>query len=550
MKKMLCNAAIVFAAVLGVVSCENDLTPLGASFLGEDPAGIIKETEFDVKAYSAPVNPVQTSNFNSFPFGVYDDPVYGTSTYEFVTQVNLGFASPDVGNNAQLLNVRIEVPYYSTAISVENEVTTYRLDSLYGQDPVQLEIFRSGYFLNSFNPNEVSERAVYYSNFEGAIESNQLELISSDNSFFPDLEEIPITETELVDGVEVVTTLERLSPRYRDTTLSIQRWKEIMFNLDPVTNEIIDARAELASISAFQDYFRGLYFKVAGATGNGNMIHFNLNQAKIVLTIQSDSDVVDVDDGDMDGDTTDFVANPESEITINFNGNKVGFIDNNFTPSIVSDILESSSNPLSGAENLYLKGGAGSLAIIELFGQATSTTSGEAPSLTTVIENDWLINDAYIDFYVNRSITTAGSKDPERILIYDYDTNRLLSDYVIGNAAGLDSNLSHLGRLERIDNDDTATDREKYRIRLTQHLNNIVQGNLENARLAIVVSQNVSIIGNSSVLNTVNPNPDLELIPISSAISHEGTVLHGNLSSDLEKRPKLKVFYSETRRAN
>jgi len=107
--------------------------------------------------------------------------------------------------------------------------------------------------------------------------------------------------------------------------------------------------------------------------------------------------------------------------------------------------------------------------------------------------------------------------------------------------------------LERIDNDATlATDppREKYRIRLTQHLNNIVQGNLENARLAIVVSQNVSLIGNSSVSNTVSPNPDLELIPISSAISHEGTVLHGNLSSDLDKRPKLKVFYSETRRAN
>jgi hypothetical protein len=81
-------------------------------------------------------------------------------------------------------------------------------------------------------------------------------------------------------------------------------------------------------------------------------------------------------------------------------------------------------------------------------------------------------------------------------------------------------------------------------------LNNIVQGNLENARLAIVVSQNVSLIGNSSVLNTLNPNPDLELIPISAAISHEGTVLHGNLSSDLEKRPKLKVFYSETGRAN
>ncbi len=252
----------------------------------------------------------------------------------------------------------------------------------------------------------------------------------------------------------------------------------------------------------------------------------------------------------MDDDPSNLFIRRNSDVTINFNGNKIGFIRNDFHPTVITDIQASSDDPANGAENVYLKGGSGSLAVIELFGQATSSAVGEAPSLTAVIENEWLINDAYIDFYVNRSITTAGSKDPERILIYDYDTNRLLSDYVIGNAAGLDSNLSHVGRLERIDTDDTATDREKYRIRLTQHLNNIVQGNLENARLAIVVSQNVSIIGNSSVLNTVNPNPDLELIPISSAISHEGTVLHGNLSSDLEKRPKLKVFYSETRRAN
>jgi hypothetical protein len=188
--------------------------------------------------------------------------------------------------------------------------------------------------------------------------------------------------------------------------------------------------------------------------------------------------------------------------------------------------------------------------VLELFGEATNGTDGEAPALTQAIENNWLINDAYIEFYVNRSIVTASTKDPERILIYDYDTKRLLSDYAIGGSNGLDSNLSHLGRLERIDSDDTTTDRIKYRIRLTQHLSNIIQGNIENNRLAIVVSQNVSIAGNNLVLNAVNPNPDLVSIPISAAISHEGTVLHGNLSSDLEKRPKLKVFYSETRRAN
>ena len=72
-----------------------------------------------------------------------------------------------------------------------------------------------------------------------------------------------------------------------------------------------------------------------------------------------------------------------------------------------------------------------------------------------------------------------------------------------------------------------------------------------------MVSQNVSIVGNNLVLNTVNPNPDLVSIPISAAISHEGTVLYGNLAPGnlvqqsvsgeaIPKKPILKVFYSET----
>jgi hypothetical protein len=547
MKKMLFSAAIVIVAVLGTVSCENDLTPLGGSFLGEDPAGIIKEIEFDVKTYSARVNPVQTSNFNSFPFGIYDDPIYGKSTYEFVTQVNLAFANPDFGINPKVEKVTLEVPYFSTptGVNADNaEVTDYRLDSLYGVTPIEIEVRRSNYFLSSFDNQDVTARAIYYSNFESEIELNEGELLYENNSFFPSALEQSVDDD--------ITAVERFSPRLKAPLEDLTRWEDIMFT--SITNSdgqvVKVARPELASASNFQDYFRGLYFKVINPDPSalGHLIHLNLNQANIVVTVSEDTDVEDTDNVD-DDDSTLFIRR-NSDVTINFNGNKIGFISNDFFPTVITDIQASSSDPVNGAENIYLKGGSGSLAVIELFGQATTTAGGEAASLTTVIENDWLINDAYIDFYVNRSLTTSGSKDPERILIYNYDTNRLLSDYVIGNASGLNSNLSHLGRLERIDNDDTATNREKYRIRLTQHMNNIIQGTTENTRLAIVVSQNVSLIGNNSVLNTVNPNPDLEFIPLSAAISHEGTILHGNLSSEVEKRPKLKVFYSETRRAN
>ena len=253
-------------------------------------------------------------------------------------------------------------------------------------------------------------------------------------------------------------------------------------------------------------------------------------------------------DLDEDGDTTDLIANPESEITLNFDGNRVGLISNDFIPTVITDI-QTSNDPVNGAESLYLKGGPGSLAVVELFGQATNNVDGESPALSGVIEQDWIINDAYIDFYVNQSaVATAGSKEPERVLIYDYDANRLLSDFVISQNSlnAVNANINHLGRLERVDVDDETSLGVKYRIRVTQHLSNIIAGNIPNNRLALVVSQNVSLLGNSAILNAPNPNPDLTFIPLSAAISHEGTVLHGNLSTDPDKRPKLKIFYSET----
>lgn len=557
---MLCNAAIVIAAVLGVVSCENDLSPIGADLLGEDPSGVIKQADYDVKIYSAPVNPVQTSNFSSMPFGIYIDPVYGTSTYEFVTQLSLDFVNPDVGNNAELLDVRLEIPYFSTATglsSLDAEETLYNLDSIYGESPVKFEVYRNNYFLNNFNADNLTERAVYYSDFKSTIENNQGELFYSDDLFYPVSSEVKITEFQEVDGDVVPVVVERLSPRLRSSLsdTAVERWKEILFNLDSSRN-IIDARSELLSNSLFQDYFRGLYFKITPLAGeDGHMLHLNINEAKIVATIQSDSDVVSEEDLNGDGVFNDLVPNPESEITINFAGNRIGFISNEFNADVITDI-QTSNDPINGAENVYLKGGPGALAVVELFGQSTNDVDGEAPALSDIIENDWLINDAYIEFYVNQSefpTDFPGSKEPERILIYDYETNNLLSDYVLAQNSfdAVNANTDHLGRLERVDSDDESSDGVKYKIRLTQHLNNIIAGNIPNNKLAIVVSQNVLITANSSVLNTVNPNLDIESIPLSAAISHEGTILHGNLAQGtagefIEKRPKLTIRYSET----
>ncbi|WP_405378196.1 DUF4270 domain-containing protein [Nonlabens sp. Asnod3-A02] len=541
MKKMLCSAAIAVVAMLGVVSCDNDLTPLGANFLGEDASDVIQEAVFDVKTYSVPVNPVQTNNFTSFPFGTYNDPVYGVTNYGIVSQVNLSNPNVDFSGNAVLQNVYLDIPYYSTAISIEDEVTTYELDSIYGNQAVDLKIYRNGYFLSSFNSEDVTQGAVYYSDLEQTIDLNKGELIYSNTAYLPSSAEELVTE---VDDEGLSEVVERLAPRLR-VGLTIDQWKELLFQLD-TDGSIIDARTELSSASNFQNYFRGLYFKVEGANGGGNMIHLDLNSASITYVVESDTSLIDENDSDGDGNVTEFIR-VESDYIINFNGNKAVLIDHDFSSAIDADIA-ASNDPVNGAENLYLKGGSGSLAVVELFGQATNDIDGEAPALSSIIANDWLINEASIEFYVNQSIVEGGESEPERILIYDYDDNTVLADFVFGTSTltGVDANTNHLGRLERVVAGDLDSDGTFYKLRITQHLNNIIQGNVENNRLAIVTSQNVSLLGNTGVSDAPVNNPDLEAIPLSAAISHEGTVIYGNLSPEVDKRPVLKVYYSET----
>ncbi|EAS20553.1 hypothetical protein BBFL7_01441 [Flavobacteria bacterium BBFL7] len=523
MKRVALNVSIIAGLLLSLVACDNELNTIGSDILGADQLNDrIKKQEFDVVAFNELLGPVQTNNFGSFPFGVYDDPVYGRTSYDFVSQVNLAFTNPDFGDNIVLDSVVLQIPYYSTIETVVGEVSTYSIDSLYGTMDNGLEIYENNYFLNSFDVDDVSNPAVYYSDFKSTIESNLGDLIYSNDNFFPEAKEsIELGE----DG----TVTSRSSPRLREridlTPATSAYWRSLIIDQE--------GQPALQSASDFQNYFRGLYFKLSGFTGNGHMVHFNINDADIKLYIRSEFD----DDSDIDNDPTTTTIEIESVVQLTFDGNKVGFINNDFNPSIVSSIQAANDN-LNGEERLYLKGGEGSLALIDLFGPDLDM-NGEADALTQIIANDWIINDASLTFYVDQMAVEAGITEPERIILYNYDDKTILVDYVLDNSA-LRSN--HLGVLERVDEDDDTSQGVQYKIRLTEHINGILDGDIENVRLGLAVTQNISSISGSKVKN---PNIVDEILN-GSAISHEGTILHGNLSSDVDKRLKLEVYYSET----
>jgi hypothetical protein len=237
---------------------------------------------------------------------------------------------------------------------------------------------------------------------------------------------------------------------------------------------------------------------------------------------------------------------------MNFTGNRVSIFENTFDTSI-TDIIEDTSTDAEGDNYLYLKGGEGAMAVVELF--ADEEGYSEEDQLNEFREiNDGvktvkrLINEAYLEFYVDETQSNSETDLPNRVYIYDLENNIPVADFYIDqstNTASSDSKFTHLVPLTSESNTD-GTDL-KYKIRLTEHLNSIVIRDSTNVKLGLVVSSNVGEASSRGFQNGIDlgENTDIEGIPMGAALSPKSVVLHGNTSPVTAKRIKLNIYYTE-----
>ena len=139
----------------------------------------------------------------------------------------------------------------------------------------------------------------------------------------------------------------------------------------------------------------------------------------------------------------------------------------------------------------------------------------------------------------------SNNDEPERIYLYNYEQNSALIDYFLDQSVSsltINAKINHLEPLVRDSLDDDKG--IKYKIRITEHLNNLILRDSTNAKLALGVISDVASVQNFKILgdNSENENKSLASGII---LSPKGTILHGNLSLDIEKRPKIKIYYTE-----
>ena len=533
---LLLKSACTLSIVLMVQACDSEFSEIGTDIVGI-PNFEIKNRAYPITTYNKKITEFESSNLGNNLLGFYKDAVFGTSKASFVGQILPSDFTPTFGDNPQITSVILTIPYSSIA-TVGEEETTYELDLLYGTESIQLSIYKNDFLLRSFDPSTaLGDPQNYYS--DGSltsgqlIESSQLEgqLLYSDATYFPSSLSIPLTTlNEETDVSEVTSTLIpslRIdlfnNPDHQSPPRAF--WEDLIFSLE--NNEATN------SSDGFYNYFRGLYFKAeANSDNEGHMMQLQLAGAQSNLTINYSY-----------GQTDD---RSQGEYVLSFSGNNVAIFDNDFNPSILQTINDTSTD-LEGDDFLYLKGGEGSMAVIELFAEdEDGNTFADYLSEFRDIDNEIitpkrLINEAFLEFYVEE--TLSNDDIPKRVYLYDLDNNITVFDYALDqsiNTTSLDSKLVHLVPLAT-ETDSNGVEHKKYKIRLTDHLNNIVINDSTNVRLGLLVSSNVGLTN----LNKFKNIEDIQGVPTGTILSPKSVILYGNNSPDTTKHPKLNVYYTE-----
>lgn len=529
------------------IACEQDFASINSDIVNDETATSFNTSSesFEVITYNDALGPVQTNNIGVNLLGVYDDPNYGRTTANVVTQVASSLINPTFGENIVLDSVVLSLSYFSSNIGVgDDNILDFVLDSVFPRgngtefSPIKLTLYENNYFLRDFDPTAVFNTPQnYYSNQSASptelIPDSELEgtLIHVEDTLMISSEGIILTD----GAIEEPMVTESGPPSIRIKLDNLAFWR----------NKILErgGTPELSNVNNFNNFFRGIYFKVEPINNDGTMMILSFaeqgtNNADITLFYTEDSDVL--------GERT------QQTFTLTFGPNRANFLENEFNVPLID------GDDVNGDSRLFIKGGEGSVAAIKLF-NGENTDSDNSTDNTfeawrkqfvnlnedgTFQSSRRLVNEANLVFYVDPILVNG--EEPERLYLYDRSNNIPLADYFTDLAVSTDPNASivnHLGVLER-ENGEPAGQGIRYKMRITSHINNLLIQDSTNVELGLSLSSDVNLEGTVPQRAQQINNSIINNIPVSSIISPRGTVLHGSNSEDQSRRVFLEIFYT------
>jgi len=252
----------------------------------------------------------------------------------------------------------------------------------------------------------------------------------------------------------------------------------------------------------------------------------------------------------------------QSTYTLNLTGNRLNTFINDYSTVNLAD-----GDKILGDDKLYLKGTEGSMAVVELFKGMVDCDGDGTPETPAIdcFKNTYrvsdgnggykrdgagnyllkqLINEAQLIVYEDNTITTPSEDYHKYDRIYAYDIANSTSTIDYQYDPTENTSQPYYSRYISLGQRITTDGVSKYKIRLTEHLNNILIKDSTNTKIGLVLSSNVNIATNSEILNSAD---DVTAIPSTSIITPRGTILYGTNVSALneDKKMRLEIFFTK-----
>ena len=601
MKNKFYNIFILFI-ILSELSCTKEYNSIGTEILKSDTFETSLEN-IPVFASQKRIQPFKSNGLTSYQLGQINDNIFGKTEASFITQLTLSQPNPYFGkwdseseingdsNNIKVIeenetvnNVVLEIPFFNNtfdsdgdgvidlydvdsndiysdsdgdgvsdiveksngtdplnpdtdgdgindnedteSINPNNGATVYDVDSLIGNinASFKIKIEELDYYLRDYDPTNNFESFQKYYSDDHFIKNFSKETLFDDNIEIDTNEVVIYNEDDpnTNDVDESTTVKERLSPRLKIPL-------DNAFFQDKILNK--EGSVDLLNPDNFNLFFKGLIISSYNFSDDLLMI---LDYSNSKIKINYDYDVYN-DNGTTDDTSDDSVEKENKDFEILLSGNQLNLFNKDNYSQEILDNVNNSENLSKG----YLKGGEGFMLELDLF-----TENNGENILNEIRSKGWLINEANLTVYVDQTTINSygGLIEPARLYLYNIEDQTPLIDYFIDNSTGnkeSDKKINHDGLLEY------QSDKKglKYKIRISEHIKNIVRNDSISPKLGLVVT---SSIENSQNLD-LRENYSLSKIPISSAINPLGTVIYGPNpeSENFDKRLRLEIYYTE-----
>ena len=128
--------------------------------------------------------------------------------------------------------------------------------------------------------------------------------------------------------------------------------------------------------------------------------------------------------------------------------------------------------------------GKGAFAQLQLFTQE---------EINLLKAKDLLINEANLIFYVDQEKMANVTVEPNRLFVYDIRNHLTLDDYALDRTVSANTKFNKSifdGKLQK----NSSNKGIKYRVRITKHIQNIVNKDSTNVNLGLTLTENINLV--------------------------------------------------------